>query len=80
MGIQLEAKFEKWKCPPRQECGSRQRKTKKDKDRDKMFTYLGGCVDPETWVEEAVVQQLLQKQVAEEEVQLFNSKMVSIQD
>ena len=36
------------------------KKDKKDKDRDKMFTYLGGCVDPETWVEEAVVQQLLQ--------------------
>ena len=32
----------------------------KDKDKDKMFTYLGGCVDPETGVEEAVVQQLLQ--------------------
>ena len=45
-----------------------------------MFTYLGGCVDPETWVEEAVVQQLLEKQVAEEKVQLFNRGMVSIQD
>ena len=31
-----------------------------------MIMYLGRCVNPETWVEQTVVQKLLQEKVAEE--------------